>query len=105
MPPRKKQRDGKGPMRQPSRFYPWENSPIFFESQEDLDKFHNHFEAKPISPIRTCDSIYLELKNATIVHNALQKGNWYGFLAMPYSYINETLIRAFYSNLRRNDEG
>lgn len=104
MAPKKRQREGKGQASSPSQFVPWDESPIYFESQAELDRFQSEFENRSICPVRKLGQMFMAHRQAIDLHRAFTRGHWYEFFNAPFNSINITFIRAFYSNLTRNDD-
>ena len=106
MPPRKKvHREGKEPMASSSqKLRPWKDAPIFFDTEEELRKFQD-MESRTIAPIHYVTKAYLQERQCHLIMQAFERQGLYTLLGNPYNFLNDTLVRAFYANLKKDKSG
>lgn len=78
---------------------------LSFGTEEELSRFIEKFENREILPPRFTTARYIDHHFDNDVGHVLRDGHLSDFLFLRSDYIHPILIRAFYSNLRKDEDG
>ncbi|VFQ98542.1 unnamed protein product [Cuscuta campestris] len=87
------------------RLYYGDGSYLWFDSEEERTHFLTFFSKRVVAPPRIIPERYPELQGYDDLDAQLHQAGLWPFVSRARKEINPALIRAFYSNLRREDDG
>ncbi|VFQ94452.1 unnamed protein product [Cuscuta campestris] len=85
------------------RLYYSDGSYLWFDSEEERTRFLTFFSKRVVAPQRIIPERYPELQGYDDLDAQLHQAGLWPFVSRARKEINPALIRAFYSNLRRED--
>ncbi|VFQ77851.1 unnamed protein product, partial [Cuscuta campestris] len=85
------------------RLYYGDGSYLWFDSEEERTRFLTFFSKRVVAPPRIIPERYQELEGYDDLDAQLHQAGLWPFVSRARKEINPALIRAFYSNLRRED--
>ncbi|VFQ73973.1 unnamed protein product, partial [Cuscuta campestris] len=77
---------------------------LWFDSEEERTRFLTFFSKRVVAPPRIIPERYPELQGYDDLDAQLHQAGLWPFVSRARKEINPALIRAFYSNLRREDD-
>ncbi|VFQ72003.1 unnamed protein product [Cuscuta campestris] len=86
------------------RLYYGDGSYFWFDSEEERTRFLTFFSKRVVAPPRIIPERYPELQGYDDLDAQLHQAGLWPFVSRARKEINPALIRAFYSNLRREDD-
>ncbi|VFR02701.1 unnamed protein product [Cuscuta campestris] len=86
------------------RLYYGDGSYLWFDSEEERTRFLTFFSKRVVAPPRIIPERYPELQGYDDLDAQLHQAGLWPFVSRARKEINPALIRAFYSNLRREDD-
>ncbi|VFQ76024.1 unnamed protein product [Cuscuta campestris] len=86
------------------RLYYGDGSYLWFDSEEERTRFLTFFSKRVVAPPRIIPERYPELQGFDDLDAQLLQASLWPFVSRARKGINPALIRAFYSNLRREDD-
>ncbi|VFQ76124.1 unnamed protein product [Cuscuta campestris] len=86
------------------RLYYGDGSYLWFDSEEERTRFLTFFSKRVVAPPRIIPERYPELQGYDELDAQLHQAGLWPFVSRAHKEINPALIRAFYSNLRREDD-
>ncbi|VFQ64052.1 unnamed protein product [Cuscuta campestris] len=86
------------------RLYYGDGSYLWFDSEEERTRFLTFFSKRVVAPPRIIPDRYPELQGYDDLDAQLHQAGLWPFVSRARKEINPALIRAFYSNLRREDD-
>ncbi|VFQ88702.1 unnamed protein product [Cuscuta campestris] len=86
------------------RLYYGDGSYLWFDSEEERTRFLTFFSKRVVAPPRIIPERYPELQGYDDLDAQLHQPGLWPFVSRARKEINPALIRAFYSNLRREDD-
>ncbi|VFQ75832.1 unnamed protein product [Cuscuta campestris] len=86
------------------RLYYGDGSYLWFDSEEERTRFLTFFSKRVVAPPRIIPERYPELQGYDDLDAQLHQASLWLFVSRARKEINPALIRAFYSNLRREDD-
>ncbi|VFQ89933.1 unnamed protein product [Cuscuta campestris] len=86
------------------RLYYSDGSYLWFDSEEERTRFLTFFSKRVVAPPRIIPERYPELQGYDDLDAQLHQAGLWPFVSRARKEINPALIRAFYSNLRREDD-
>ncbi|VFR01646.1 unnamed protein product [Cuscuta campestris] len=86
------------------RLYYGDGSYLWFDSEEERTRFLTFFSKRVVAPPRIIPERYPELQGYDDLDAQLHQAGLWPFVSRAWKEINPALIRAFYSNLRREDD-
>ncbi|VFQ64029.1 unnamed protein product [Cuscuta campestris] len=86
------------------RLYYGDGSYLWFDSEEERTRFLPFFSKRVVAPPRIIPERYPELQGYDDLDAQLHQAGLWPFVSRARKEINPVLIRAFYSNLRREDD-
>ncbi|VFQ86049.1 unnamed protein product [Cuscuta campestris] len=86
------------------RLYYGDGSYLWFDSEEERTRFLTFFSKRVVAPLRIIPERYPELQGYEDLDAQLHQDGLWPFVSRARKEINPALIRAFYSNLRREDD-
>ncbi|VFQ84600.1 unnamed protein product [Cuscuta campestris] len=86
------------------RLYYGDGSHLWFDSEEERTRFLTFFSKRVVAPPRIIPERYPELQGYDDLDAQLHQAGLWPFVSRAHKEINPALIRAFYSNLRREDD-
>ncbi|VFQ72926.1 unnamed protein product [Cuscuta campestris] len=86
------------------RLYYGDGSYLWFDSEEERTRFLTFFSKWVVAPPRIIPERYPELQGYDDLDAQLHQAGLWPFVSRARKEINPALIRAFYSNLRREDD-
>ncbi|VFQ75954.1 unnamed protein product [Cuscuta campestris] len=86
------------------RLYYGDGSYLWFDSEEERTRFLTFFSKRVVAPPRNIPERYPELEGYDDLNAQLHQAGLWPFVSRARKEINPALIRAFYSNLRREDD-
>ncbi|VFQ97186.1 unnamed protein product [Cuscuta campestris] len=86
------------------RLYYGDGSYLWFDSEEERTRFLTFFSKRVVAPPRIIPERYPELEGYDDLDAQLHQAGLWPFVSRARKEINPALIRAFYSNLRREDD-
>ncbi|VFQ76015.1 unnamed protein product [Cuscuta campestris] len=84
--------------------YYGDGSYLWFDSEEERTRFFTFFSKRVVAPPRIIPERYPELQGYDDLDAQLHQAGLWPFVSRARKEINPALIRAFYSNLRREDD-
>lgn len=90
----------------PTPVFPYiDGSYLKFDSEEEYTRFITKFEKRDILPPHFSTIQYLESSAPAATANMLRESKLLDFLFLKHPHIHPPLIRAFYSNLQKDEDG
>ncbi|VFR01643.1 unnamed protein product [Cuscuta campestris] len=86
------------------RLYYGDGSYLWFDSEEERTRFLTFFSKRVVAPPRIIPERYPELEGYDDLDAQLHQAGLWPFVSRARKEFNPALIRAFYSNLRREDD-
>ncbi|VFQ87104.1 unnamed protein product [Cuscuta campestris] len=86
------------------RLYYGDGSYLWFDSEEERTRFLTFFSKQVVAPPRIVPERLPELQGYDNLDAQLHQTGLWPFVSQARKEINPTMIRAFYSNLRREDD-
>ncbi|VFQ80756.1 unnamed protein product, partial [Cuscuta campestris] len=86
------------------RLYYGDRSYLWFDSEEERTRFLTFFSKRVVAPPRIIPERYPELQGYDDLDAQLHQAGLWPFVSQARKEINPALIRAIYSNLRREDD-
>ncbi|VFQ77285.1 unnamed protein product [Cuscuta campestris] len=86
------------------RLYYGDGSYLWFDSEEECTRFLTFFSKRVVAPPRIVLERLPELQGYDFLDAQLHQTGLWPFVSKAQKEINPALIRAFYSNLRREDD-
>ncbi|VFQ96637.1 unnamed protein product [Cuscuta campestris] len=86
------------------RLYYGDGSYLWFDSEEERTRFLTFFSKRVVAPPRIVPERFPELQGYDDLDAQLHQDGLWPFVSRARKEINPALIRAFYSNLRREDD-
>ncbi|VFQ70637.1 unnamed protein product [Cuscuta campestris] len=88
----------------PQPFPYLDGSFLEFGLEEELTRFLTHFAKRPISPPRVLPELFPQQKGYHELDNQLQASGLWSFVSKSRTSYNPAIVRALYSNLRRDGD-